>query len=177
MRSRVLDKKGGKRMDITTWFDPSNPEHIVAYKHLEDKGVWPEGFIPDGMEFSPSWHACIAFKIVKVLLPALDAEKQKVKKLLSVLRKMIMWTEYPAIPLNPNHICGPEGNCDTDCEIWADFCKDLATAKALILDEKRKCKYMVREHDVAGCVVEKCSKDSEVCDFPYCPDYEEKEEK
>ena len=43
-------------MKITEWFDPWDLNHIKAYDHLMSKGVWPEGFIPEGMEFPNLWY-------------------------------------------------------------------------------------------------------------------------
>jgi hypothetical protein len=43
-------------MTIVQWFDPENIQHIKAYKHLMVTGVWPEGFIPRGIEFPPTWQ-------------------------------------------------------------------------------------------------------------------------
>jgi len=37
-------------MNIVDWFDVANPEHLKAYKHLQDTGLWPEGFLPEDIE-------------------------------------------------------------------------------------------------------------------------------
>ncbi len=31
---------------LSTWFNPMDIAHVRAWKHLCDKGVWPECFIP-----------------------------------------------------------------------------------------------------------------------------------
>jgi len=38
-------------MTILDWFDMDNIEHLKAYKHLQDTGTWPKGFIPEDNEF------------------------------------------------------------------------------------------------------------------------------
>ena len=38
-------------MTLLDWFDPDNIEHLKAYKHLQETGIWPEGFIPEDNEF------------------------------------------------------------------------------------------------------------------------------
>jgi len=55
--------RNGEIMRIEKFFDPENIEHIKAYRNLQNKGVWPEDFIPTETEFGPGWQALIAFKI------------------------------------------------------------------------------------------------------------------
>lgn len=43
-------------MKITQWFNVQERSHMEAYIHLREKGFWPEGFIPEGMEFEPGWQ-------------------------------------------------------------------------------------------------------------------------
>ncbi len=50
-------------MDIVTYFDPYNTDHLEAYRHLQDVGTWPNGFIPEGIAFNQAWQALIAFKM------------------------------------------------------------------------------------------------------------------
>jgi len=50
-------------MKITEWFDPTVIEHIKAYAHLKYNGFWPDGFLPDGIEFPPVWQSTIQAKI------------------------------------------------------------------------------------------------------------------
>jgi len=47
-------------MKIIEWFDPKNVDHLKAYRHLQDNGLWPEGFIPENMEFMAGWQIFIA---------------------------------------------------------------------------------------------------------------------
>jgi hypothetical protein len=55
-------------MLIQEFFDPMNIEHIKAYRNLQNKGVWPKEFIPEGTEFGPGWQALIAFKIANLYI-------------------------------------------------------------------------------------------------------------
>lgn len=51
-------------MDLVEWFDPYNKEHMAAYKHLQDThGMWPKGFIPEGMSLGLGWQFVIMNKI------------------------------------------------------------------------------------------------------------------
>lgn len=40
------------------FFDPYNPEHLAAYRHLEKTGAWPEGFLSEDIYLAmhPSWN-------------------------------------------------------------------------------------------------------------------------
>lgn len=42
-------------MNIVDWFDPDNIEHLKAYQHLAETGLWPKGFIPEDIKFPTSW--------------------------------------------------------------------------------------------------------------------------
>jgi hypothetical protein len=44
------------KIDVVDWFNPYDHEHIDAYKHLMEHGMWPEGFIPDNVEMSLNWN-------------------------------------------------------------------------------------------------------------------------
>jgi hypothetical protein len=65
----VISNKGEKimseeKINIGDWFNPKNIEHIRAYKHLEDTGFWPEGFIEEGViNFIPGWQYLLASKM------------------------------------------------------------------------------------------------------------------
>lgn len=59
----ILTLVGEGTMRIDEWFDPVNLQHLVAYKALEDNGMWPKGFIPEGMEFPPAWHISLMAKL------------------------------------------------------------------------------------------------------------------
>ncbi len=53
-------------MDIITYFDPCNVDHLEAYRHLQNVGTWPEGFIPEGTGFNIAWQTIIAFKMANL---------------------------------------------------------------------------------------------------------------
>ena len=37
------------KKNLCEWFDVSNIDHLKAYRHLEQHGSWPEGFIPENV--------------------------------------------------------------------------------------------------------------------------------
>lgn len=65
-------------MKITEWFDPCVIDHVKAYRHLQNRGCWPQDFIPEGMTFPEGWHIIIAFKLanewVKLILNDLESK-------------------------------------------------------------------------------------------------------
>jgi len=50
-------------MNIIEWFSPDNIEHIKAFKHLCQTGMWPKDFVPEGMDLPNLWHVGIANKL------------------------------------------------------------------------------------------------------------------
>lgn len=42
-------------MNILDFFDVTNLDHLKAWRHLQNTGLWPVGFIPDGTEFPTLW--------------------------------------------------------------------------------------------------------------------------
>ena len=54
---------GENNMTIIDFFDEYNVEHLAAYKHLSETGSWPESFIPDNCEITPSWPYHITSKM------------------------------------------------------------------------------------------------------------------
>lgn len=50
------------------FFNAHNPEHRAAYRHLEDAGYWPEGFIPDDVDMGPTWHVIALAKLAQAWL-------------------------------------------------------------------------------------------------------------
>jgi len=52
---------------IVDWFDPKNIEHLRAYNHLRNYGVWPLSFSVEfndrDIEFVPSWQILLLGKI------------------------------------------------------------------------------------------------------------------
>ena len=54
-------------MNISDFFDPYNMDHIEAYHHLCQTGMWPKGFIPEELklEFESSWQFIIMNKLAE----------------------------------------------------------------------------------------------------------------
>ena len=50
-------------LSIVDWFQTDNHEHLTAYRALCNKGVWPEGFIPDDTEFPNMWQVLLGQKL------------------------------------------------------------------------------------------------------------------
>jgi hypothetical protein len=59
---------GSKQMNLIDWFDVYSVEHLKAYRHLEQKGVWPEGFIPSNIEVSGRWQIALCAKMADAYL-------------------------------------------------------------------------------------------------------------
>ena len=57
---------GEKKMKIEEWFDPFNRVHLEAWKHLNDVGAWPVGFIPEGMAFTGLWQVTLATRLANL---------------------------------------------------------------------------------------------------------------
>ena len=47
------------RRQITDWFDVKDIKHLKAFDYLQRIGMWPEGFMPDDIEFGPQWESRI----------------------------------------------------------------------------------------------------------------------
>lgn len=52
-----------KMTSLIDFFDPHNLEHMKAYGILINSGTWPEGFIPETVEFPAHWHMLLALKL------------------------------------------------------------------------------------------------------------------
>lgn len=50
-------------MNFTDFFDPLDINHLTAYQHLQKKGMWPEGFIPDNVQFESNWQLLLQSKM------------------------------------------------------------------------------------------------------------------
>ena len=57
-----------QKQNVVDWFNPNNPDHIRAFQHLKTNGSWPVNFIPDNLEFAPTWYLGILQKLVDFLL-------------------------------------------------------------------------------------------------------------
>jgi hypothetical protein len=55
-------------VNIVDWFDIENDEHLRAYWTLGRVGNWPEGFIPNGMQFPPGWNRILESKLADAYL-------------------------------------------------------------------------------------------------------------
>ena len=72
----IKDKQGGNLqmseanqqklvVSILDWFDETDVEHIQAWANLEKYGFWPEGFVPDNIEFPQCWQVALAWRMAK----------------------------------------------------------------------------------------------------------------
>jgi len=41
------------------WFDPSNKEHLRAFRTLTETGQWPKGFVPKEVDMGSPWRVSI----------------------------------------------------------------------------------------------------------------------
>ncbi len=46
-------------MNIEKFFNVKDEDHIRAYRHLQETGMWPEKFLPDDIELNPTWLSII----------------------------------------------------------------------------------------------------------------------
>jgi hypothetical protein len=58
MESQTLDE----------WFNPTDASHIAAFKHLENFGTWPDGFIPDHIIITQHWYTNIIYQMAQCWL-------------------------------------------------------------------------------------------------------------
>ena len=50
-------------MDICDFFDIHDRDHLVAWLSLSKTGLWPKGFIPEGITFQTQWQAIIVWRL------------------------------------------------------------------------------------------------------------------
>jgi len=62
------------KKDIISWFKPHDRQHLKAYVVLRHTGIWPEGFIPDDVEFPYNWHLRLTAKIADLYVDEKMAE-------------------------------------------------------------------------------------------------------
>lgn len=55
-------------MNILTWFNYGKYEHLRAFQYLWKNGMWPLGFIPNGMEFPPFWRTILVNDMAEIFL-------------------------------------------------------------------------------------------------------------
>ena len=49
--------------DFADWFDVDNIDHVRAYQHLKDTGIWPYNFLPDLVTMTPGWEMTITHRM------------------------------------------------------------------------------------------------------------------
>lgn len=61
----MKEKQSKAKKSFCEWFDPYNPKHLEAYKHLQDTGFWPEDFWKEaGSRFiETNWQLMINSKL------------------------------------------------------------------------------------------------------------------
>jgi len=57
------------------WFDPSDKEHIKAFRVAQTTGRWPEGFVPDHVDMGSLWS--VANKIADYYITKVIAEDEE----------------------------------------------------------------------------------------------------
>ena len=62
---------------LVDWFDPYNIEHIRAYRHLQNTGIWPCGFISAGVVIGSNWQILIASKLSNAWVDHMLAEENQ----------------------------------------------------------------------------------------------------
>ena len=62
-------------MEITTFFDPYNKQHVQAYRILMDTGSWPEKFLPENITFTTAWQAKLALAIAEAWVNAVENDQ------------------------------------------------------------------------------------------------------
>jgi hypothetical protein len=50
-------------MNIVEFFDPRSKVHLEAFKYISETGRWPEGFLPNAIEFPNLWQIALVSKI------------------------------------------------------------------------------------------------------------------
>lgn len=63
-------------MSILDFFDVYDYNHLMAWKNLSEKGIWPEGFIPEGTTFPHMWVVLITVRMSEAwVAQQLDIDK------------------------------------------------------------------------------------------------------
>jgi hypothetical protein len=73
---------------------------------------------------------------------------------------LVGWIEH-GIPKPPNHggSCGPESQCDTECMIFAHYCRDLERAKTLCASTESQSSLQKKVDDITAVLKEWDSKE------------------
>lgn len=52
----------------STFFDPSNKNHLEAFHHLRTVGIWPKDFFPSHVVCENYWNSMIKEKIISYFM-------------------------------------------------------------------------------------------------------------
>jgi len=63
-------------MNVIDYFDPYNHNHLLAYQTLQETGMWPKGFLPEGIEIPSYWNPLITQKIADAWIKHSGWEKK-----------------------------------------------------------------------------------------------------
>jgi hypothetical protein len=55
-------------LNLINWFNPYDRAHLAAWKHLQDKGSWPEGFLPPYVKIGTLWSVGILNKLAQAFV-------------------------------------------------------------------------------------------------------------
>jgi len=55
-------------MKINEWFDVKNIEHVKAYHRLQNRGIWPNGFMPNDIVFDQGWQIVLMHKFANAYI-------------------------------------------------------------------------------------------------------------
>jgi hypothetical protein len=62
-------------MNVADFFDPYNVNHLKAFKYLNERGCWPDKFIPESVSFTPTWIYDLTVKMAKAWLTAAENDQ------------------------------------------------------------------------------------------------------
>ena len=49
--------------NIVDFFDPEDQEDMAAWDHLNKRGQWPNGYLPEDTYFPANWQVAIMIKM------------------------------------------------------------------------------------------------------------------
>ena len=59
-------------MFLTNWFNVYNVDHIRAYKIFLNTGDWPDGFLPENIQFKDQWQIILMSKMTEAWVKHAD---------------------------------------------------------------------------------------------------------
>lgn len=62
---------------IEDWFDIHNDDHLIAWRHLQKTGTWPEDFLPKDIVIDNLWQVEIVSKIANEYVSFIENLKQQ----------------------------------------------------------------------------------------------------